>query len=136
MWEKRRGLPPPPPPNTELLLPSEPVSQYRCMNPPKTDDNDGTHKKIQIPYLDIWSMLLSDKVPHRSNSSHLFWNLEDPVLVQTMSYRRKIIYYLLLIGFFHKLISMQDVAHTLHLHVAQQLPSLHAPVSYLSYQWK
>ena len=28
---------------------------------------------MQTPYLDIWSMLLSGKVPHRmSNSSHLF----------------------------------------------------------------
>ena len=25
-------------------LPKEPVSQYRCMNLPKTDDNDKTHE--------------------------------------------------------------------------------------------
>ena len=102
-----------PHPLRELLLPSEPVSQYRCMDLPKTDGNDRTHKKIQIPYLDIWSMLLSGQVPHRSNSSHMFWNLEDLVLVQTVSYRRKITYHLLLIGFFHKLISSQcNVAFT------------------------
>ena len=52
--------------------------------------------------------------------------LEDPVLVQTLSYRRKITYYLLLIGFFHKLISMEHVEHNiLHLHVRQQLSSLY-----------
>ena len=79
----------------------------------------------QIPYLDIWSMLLSGQISHRGNSSHLFWNLKDSVLVQTLSYRRKITYHLLLIGFFQKLISMQDVGHMLHLHVAQQLPSLY-----------
>ena len=31
-------------------------------------------KMMQIPYLDIWSMLLSGQVPHRSNSRQLFWN--------------------------------------------------------------
>ena len=30
------------------------------------------------------SMLLSRQVSHRSNSNHLFWNLEDSVLVQTL----------------------------------------------------
>ena len=82
-------------------------------------------KMIQIPCLDIWSMLLSRQVPHRSNSSHLFWNLKDLVLVQIMSQRRKITYQLLLIGFFHELISVFDVGHNmLHLHVVQQLLSL------------
>ena len=71
MWVKRRGFTP----HARLLLPSEPVSQYRCMNLPKTDDNISRHKMMQIPYLDIWSMLLSRQVPHRSNSSFLFWNL-------------------------------------------------------------
>ena len=50
----------------------------------------------------------------------------------TFLYRRmKITYPMLLVDFFHKLISMQDVCHMLHLHVHQQLPSLqvHAPVS-------
>ena len=60
MWKKRKGFTP----HAGVLFPSEPVSQYRCMNLPKTDDNDRTHKKIQIPYLDIWSMLLSGQVPH------------------------------------------------------------------------
>ena len=45
---------------------------------------------IQIPCLDIWSMLLSGQVPHRSDSSHLFWKLKDPALVQTLSNWRKI----------------------------------------------
>ena len=80
---------------------------------------------MQIPYLEIRSVLLSGQVPHGSNSSHLFWNLEDLTVVQTLSYRRKITYHLLLKGFFHKLISMQNVGHNmLHLHVAQPLPSL------------
>ena len=83
-------------------------------------------KMMTIPYLDILSLRLSGQVPHRSNSSHLFRNLKDPVLVQTLSYRRKITYHLLLIGFFYELISMQDVGYNmLHLHVAQQLPSLY-----------
>ena len=108
-----------------MLLPSKPVSQYRCMNLPITDDNDRAHKN-DANALDIWSILLPGQVPHRSNSSHLFWNLEDTALVQTLSYRRKITYHLLLIDFFHKLISMQDVRHNvLHLHVAQPLPSLY-----------
>ena len=71
-------------------------------------------------------MFLSGQVPHISNSSsHLFCSLEDPVLVQTLSSKRKITDRLLMIGFFYTLISMQDVGHKmLHLHVAQQLPSL------------
>ena len=50
---------------------------------------------------------------HTSNLSSLFWNLENPVLVQALSYRRKIAYNSLLIGFSHKVISMQDVGHML-----------------------
>ena len=75
-------------------------------------------KMMAIPYLDVMSMLLSGPVPHRSNSQcHLF---------QTLSFRKKINYHLLVIGFFHKLISMQDVGHDVfHLHVAQQLPLLY-----------
>ena len=42
------------------------------------------------------------------NHFDLLWNLEDSVLIQTLSYRRKITYYLfILIGFFYKLISNQ-----------------------------
>ena len=46
------------------------------------------------------------------------------VLVEILSYMRKITYHLLLIVFsINKLISMQDVGHNMfHLHVAQQLP--------------
>ena len=40
MWDKRRGYTP----RAEVLLPSEPVSQYICIKFPKTDDNDRTHK--------------------------------------------------------------------------------------------
>ena len=124
MCEKRRGFTL----HAGVLFASEPVWQYRCMNLPKTDDNDRTHiEMMQTPYIDIWSMLLSGQVPYRmSNSSHLFGSLEsNPALVHTLSYRRKITYRLLLIGFFHKLISMQDTGHNmLHLYVAQQLPSL------------
>ena len=40
MWEKRRGYTP----RAEVLLPSEPISQYICIKFPKTDDNDRTHK--------------------------------------------------------------------------------------------
>ena len=82
-------------------------------------------KMTQIPYIDKGSMFLSGQVSHKSNSSNLFWNLENSVLVQTLSYRTKISDHLLLIGFFHKLISIQDVGiNMLHLHEAQQLPSL------------
>ena len=31
-------------------------------------------KMMQMPYLDIRSMLLSRQVPYRTNSSQLFWN--------------------------------------------------------------
>ena len=31
-------------------------------------------KMMQMPYLDMRSMLLSGQVPHRTNSSQLFWN--------------------------------------------------------------
>ena len=62
----------------------------------------------------------------RSNSSQQFV-LESPEDLACAKYcpvGKKITYQLLLIGFFHKLISMQDVGHNLlHLHVAQQLPS-------------
>ena len=70
----------------------------------------------------MWSMLLSGQVPHTSNSSHLFRNLEHPVLAQTLLYRKKITYHPLLIDFSQKLISMLDVGHDkLHFNVAQQL---------------
>ena len=79
-------------------------------------------KIVQILFLDIWSMLFSGQVSHRSISKYFFWNLEHPVLVQILPYSRKIIYHLLLTGFLHKLISMQNVGHNM-LHL-QQLPSL------------
>ena len=65
-WEKEGGL-----------LPSEPVSQYRCSVRAflKLMIMIEHMKKIRIPCLDIWSMLRSGQVPQRSNSSHLFWYL-------------------------------------------------------------
>ena len=42
MWKKRKGFTP----HAGVLFPSEPVSQYRCMNFPKTDDNDRPHIEI------------------------------------------------------------------------------------------
>ena len=48
MWKKRKGFTP----YAGELFPSEPVSQYRCMNHPKTDDNDRAHTEImQTPYI-------------------------------------------------------------------------------------
>ena len=38
-------------------------------------------KMMQIPGLDIWSMLFAGLVLHRIDSSHLFWNFKDPMLV-------------------------------------------------------
>ena len=84
---------------------------------------------MQIPYHDIWSIPLR-QVPHMSNSSHLLWNLEDPVLVQTLSNRKKATYPLLIV-FSHQLISMRDVEHNmLHLNVAERHPWV------ISYQWQ
>ena len=75
------------------------------MNLPKTDDNDGVH---------------GASYTYRSNSIHLLWNLEK-TLCLTLSYkdiRKKITYQTeLLIGIFHKLISVQDIGcNILHLH--------------------
>ena len=43
---------PPLPPLKGVLFPSEPVSQYRCMNLSKTDDNDRAQIEIiQTPYI-------------------------------------------------------------------------------------
>ena len=53
------------------------------------------------------------------------------MLLEILCYRRKRTYHLLLVGFFYKLISVQDVGHNmLHLYVAQQPPSLYM------YQWQ
>ena len=78
------------------LLSSELVSQYRCMNlslkltimiEHKNDTNTYGHCFFQGPCT--------------STLSDLFWNLEDPVLVQTLFYRRKITYHQLLVGVFN-----------------------------------
>ena len=79
MEEKKRG--------GGSSLVREPVSQYSCSVRIflKLMIKIEHIKMIQMPYLDIWSMLLSGQVPHRSNSSRLFWNLKELVLVQTLS---------------------------------------------------
>ena len=65
-----------------VLLPSEPVTQYRFM---KTDDNDSTHKNMQMPYLDMWSMLFFWTSAFQvSYSSNLFWNLEDALVAPVL----------------------------------------------------
>ena len=51
-----------------VLHPSEPVSQYRCMNLPKTDDNNRTDKNDATTHLDIWPMLLSGQMPHTTRA--------------------------------------------------------------------
>ena len=74
------------------------------MNLPKTDNNNRTYKKdanMQSWYMVNTSFWTSDTY---EQISYLVFNLEDPVLVQTLSYRRKITYHPLPIGFFHKLI--------------------------------
>ena len=88
-------------------------------------------KKVQIPYLDIRSMLLSTRASYKLFKS-LLWDVQRHVIVQTLSYR-KITYHPLRFAFFDILTSMQDVRHVLHLKVAWQLPSLqvYVPVSYV-----
>lgn len=52
----------------------------------------------------------------------LVWNLEDPILAETFSSRRKIIYCPFFTDFSQKLLSMQDFGHNkLHLNAAQHL---------------
>ena len=83
--------------------------------------------------------IFSGQEPHTSNSNHLFWNLEDSVVVQTLSCRRKITYRPLLIGFSHKLISMQDVQHFIsnfmHQWVIYQLKRCSAEQAIFVLQW-
>ena len=123
----------------EVLLSIEPVSQYKCINLPKIYDNDRTHKNDAITL--SWHMVDASSWTSASydasNPSHLFRSLEDPVLVQGLSYtiRKKLTYQPLLIGIFHELISIwQDgVGYRLQLHVAQAPTAAitHAPVIYL-----
>ena len=82
----------------------------------------------QIPYLIKDQCFFLDKqVLHRMIEAiqvTCFGISRRPCLCWTLSCRRKITYQLLLIGLFHKLISMQNVGHNmLHLHAAQQLSS-------------
>ena len=79
MWGGRRG---------GGLVPSDPLpimtSQYSCSVRTfiKLTIIMERIKMIQIPCLDICSILVSGQLPHRSNSSHLFWNLKDLELAQ------------------------------------------------------
>ena len=77
-------------------------------------------KWCKYPILPHESMLLSGQVSNGRNSNHLLWNLEDSVLIQTLSL--SIGYHILPVLSINKLISLQDVGHNmLHLHVAPQL---------------
>ena len=96
------------------------------MNLPKTDDNDRTHKNdtntlsCHMVNASFWASASYDT----SNSSHFFFNFEDPVLVHTLYYRMKATYHPLLTGIFHEQISVQHVGHNvLHLHVVKRLSS-------------
>ena len=114
MWEKRRIFTPLPPPPMQGC--SSLVSQYHntgVLTFLKLMIMTEHIKLMQIPYLDMCSVLLSGQLPNTRNSSHLHWNLKDPVLLETLSYRIKITYHLLMIGFYHKLILMQDIGHNI-----------------------
>ena len=78
------------------LLSSELVSQYRCMNLSLKLTKMIEHKNDTNTYGHCFF-----QGPCTSTLSDLFWNLEDPVLVQTLSYRRKITYHPLLVGVFN-----------------------------------
>ena len=42
-----------------------------------------------LTYLVNLPMLLLGQVPQMSNQNHLFWDLEDAVLIQTLSYNTR-----------------------------------------------
>ena len=92
-----------------VLLPSEPTSQYRWMSLSKTDDDDDdndddidddnddddddderTHENDAktLSWHTVNASLWTGASYDGNNSSHLFWNLEDPVLVQRLSHTR------------------------------------------------
>ena len=107
------------------------------MNLPVTDHNDRSHKNDANTL--SWSMLLSGQVLHRLIEAIKVtcFGISRRPCAKHRPIKRKTTYQLLLIGLFHKLISVQDIGHDmLHLHVAQQLSSIKgsAPVCYLSYQ--
>ena len=82
-------------------------------------------KIMQITYLDIWSMLLSGQVSHTMRAIQVTYFGILKTLCQFLPYRRKITHHPLLIGYFHKLIWMQDVGYnTLHLHVTESRTSI------------
>ena len=62
MLKKRKGFTP----HAGALFPSEPVSQYRYMNLPETDDNDRAHIEImETPYILTYGQCFySGQVPH------------------------------------------------------------------------
>ena len=67
------------------------------MNLPKIEENDREDKNDA----NTLPLLLSGQVSRTSDSSHLFWNLEDPVCASSNTILR--------IDFFQKQISTQDV---------------------------
>ena len=87
-----------------VLLPSDPASKYRWMNLSKTDDDDDdndddkdddddddrTHENDAntLSWHTVNASLWTGASYDGNNSSHLFWNLEDPVLVQRLSHTR------------------------------------------------
>ena len=61
------------------------------MNKPcKTDDNNRTHKNDATTlYFDICGQSVNASFWTSASYGLLFWNLEDPVQVQTLSYNSK-----------------------------------------------
>ena len=78
-------------------------------------------KMMQIPIVTCAQCFSHEKFLIPAIQVTVFGISKIPVLVQTLSYKSKITYHTLLIGFYHKLISMQDVWHVFHFNVAQQL---------------
>ena len=70
-------------------------------------------KMMQIPYLDIWSMFLSGQVPHNEQFKSLVLESRRPYVSSNTVLSEKNNLPPILIGFFHKLISMQDVGHNM-----------------------
>ena len=59
-------------------------NRHIFINLPKTEYNDKTQKNEAniLSWYALWSMLLSEHLPHAINSSHLLRNLKKPVLAQ------------------------------------------------------
>ena len=124
--------------NREALAPmqgvlhlSQPVSQSRFLNLPKTADNDRTYQNDS-------NNLLSGQMPQYKQFESLVLESWRPC-ASSCPIGENNLHHPLLIGFFDKLNWMQDVSkNMLHLHVAQLLshPKFmhHWVISY--YQWQ